>query len=505
MSGPPDGLAKWPDPKPLPPLLPAVAAFDPALLPPILATWAMDIAERMQAPADFVAVTVMVAAGSVVGRKIAVRPQSRSDWREVPNLWGCIVGRPGVMKSPAQKAALAPVRNLDVRAAAQNKAALAEYDAQAERYKIEHSAQVANVRKQLRDGDRSNLDALGDLKPPEEPPARRYVVTDTTYEKLGLIIAENPNGVLAYRDELISLLKPLEREESAAARGFYLTAWNGTDGYTFDRIMRGTVHIPACCLSLLGATQPGRLAAYLSHAVKGGAGDDGFAQRFGLLVWPDVSPEWQDIDRFPDAESKRAVNSLFERLDAIEPDAIGAERDPFDRDFPFLRFDAEAQAVFLNWREGLERRIRSATLHPAMESHLAKYRGLVPKLALILHLLADGRGQIGIKAMLQALAWIEYLETHAARAYASVTSAEGAGARTILAKLRGGALSSPFTARDVHQADWSGLGDREAVGQAIQLLVDCDWLAEAPRENPAGGRPTKQYVANPKGFHRELP
>jgi hypothetical protein len=505
MSGPPDGPVEWPSPKPLPPLLPAVAAFDPALLPPIVATWALDIAERMQAPADFVAVTVMVAAGSVIGRKIAVRPQRRSDWREVPNLWGCIVGRPGVMKSPAQKAALAPVRKLDLRAAAEHTAALAEFAAESERYNIEHAAQVSIAKKKLKAGEETNLDALSDLKLPEKPPAHRYVVSDTTYEKLGLIIAENPNGVLAYRDELVSMLKPLEREENAAARGFYLTAWNGTDSYTFDRIMRGTIHIPACCLSLLGATQPGRLAAYLNHAVKGGAGDDGFAQRFGLLVWPDVSPEWQDIDRFPDAESKRAVNALFERLDAIEPDAIGAERDPFDPDFPFLRFDAEAQAEFLIWREALERRIRSGTLHPAMESHLAKYRGLVPKLALILHLLADGRGPIGLEAMLRALAWIEYLETHAARAYASVTSAEGAGARTILAKLHGGALASPFTARDVHQADWSGLGDREAVGQAIQLLVECDWLAEADRENPAGGRPTKQYVANPKGSLRELP
>jgi putative DNA primase/helicase len=56
--------------------------------------------------------------------------------------------------------------------------------------------------------------------------------------------------VLAFRDELVSLLKTLDREDNAAARGFFLSAWNGTSGYTFDRIIRGRVHIDAACLSL---------------------------------------------------------------------------------------------------------------------------------------------------------------------------------------------------------------------------------------------------------------
>ena len=74
----------------------------------------------------------------------------------------------------------------------------------------------------------------------------------------------------------MSLLKWLDREDNAAARGFYLTAWNGDSGYTFDRIGRGlNLHIPALCLSLLGSTQPGRLAGYVRTALQGGAGDDG--------------------------------------------------------------------------------------------------------------------------------------------------------------------------------------------------------------------------------------
>jgi hypothetical protein len=97
---------------------------------------------------------------------------------------------------------------------------------------------------------RPDVATLLDIEEPEKPKARRYVVNDATYEKLGEILADNPNGVLAFRDELVSLLKDLDREENASARGFYLTAWGGRLGYTFDRIIRGKTHIEASCVSL---------------------------------------------------------------------------------------------------------------------------------------------------------------------------------------------------------------------------------------------------------------
>jgi putative DNA primase/helicase len=151
--------------------------------------------------------------------------------------------------------------------------------------KIRRDEAEKTVRKALKDG--KDAAHLLNIDEPEAPVARRYVVNDTSYEALGEIMASNANGVLAYRDELVSLLKTLDREDNAAARGFFLTAWNGTSGYTFDRIIRGKTHIEAACLSLLGGTQPGRLAEYVRRATSGGAADDGLIQRFGLLVWPD--------------------------------------------------------------------------------------------------------------------------------------------------------------------------------------------------------------------------
>jgi hypothetical protein len=479
----------WPEPKALPSTLKTVAPFDPHLLPAAFRPWVLDIAELMQCPADYIAVSAIIAAGAVVGRRVGIRPQEHTDWVEVPNLWGCCVGPPGVMKSPAMSAALKPIRELEVRAARENDRKAAAYAVEVEDYKAARSGAKAALRKG---------ESAPNVGPaPEQPDLKRYVVNDATYEALGEIMASNTNGVMAYRDELISMLKPLEKEENAPARGFFLSAWNGNEGYSFDRIMRGSTYIPACCLSLLGATQPAKISAFLSDAVRGGTGDDGFAQRLGLLVWPDVSSSWKDADRPPDREARRRAGLVFDRLDGLDPMAIGAECDDFDP-LPYLRFEADAQAEFRDWRRTLEHRLRGPDLHGSMISHFNKYRGLVPKLALLFHLIDNGHGPVTHTALLQALGWVEYLETHAARAYGSVNAAKSNGARTLLGKIKSGALGRQFTARDVYDNGWSGLSDTASATQALGLLVDYDWLGEETLAT--NGRPKTLYTVNPRAF-----
>lgn len=488
--------APWPTPKPLPSGLRAVPAFDFAYLPKSITPWVSDIAERMQCPPEFVAVPALVALGAVLGRKVGIRPQSRTDWTVVPNLWGCIVGRPGAMKSPAMEEALKPLQRLETHARKESDEARKEYESALFLHKIAKDVAAAKARDALKKGQ--NTDGQLDLIEPEEPRAKRYVVNDTSYEKLGEILADNPNGVLAYRDELVSLLKTLDREENAAARGFFLTAWNGTSGYCFDRIVRGRTHIEAACLSLLGSTQPGRIAEYMRRAIAGGSGDDGLIQRFGLLVWPDQSPEWKECDRYPLSEARSAAWATFERFEGAGSEDFGAEQDEFNA-LPYLRFDGAAQGLFVEWRVNLENRLRSAEMLPALESHLAKYRKLVPALALINHL-ADGGivGPVTEGATLRAMALSEYLEAHARRAYASGSEAEAAAAKAIVQRIRRREISDGFTLRNIHQKDWSNLTDREQVKAGLDLLVDLDWLVA--RTEQTGGRPRTTYGVNPGVF-----
>src|SRR5687767_860978 len=93
--------APRPVPAPLPRDLPLVHEFASELLPESLRSWITDIAERMQCPLDFPAVAAMVCLAAIVGRQIGIRPKRHDDWLVVPNLWGAVIGRPGLLKSPA--------------------------------------------------------------------------------------------------------------------------------------------------------------------------------------------------------------------------------------------------------------------------------------------------------------------------------------------------------------------------------------------------------------------
>jgi len=169
-------------------------------------------------------------------------------------------------------------------------------------------------------------------------------------------------------------------------------------------------------------------------------------QRFSMLVWPDQTSEWKNTDRYPASEPREAAWGAFQRLDELTPESIGAATDQF-APTPSLRFDEAAQDAFDEWRRELETRIRSNDIMPALESHLAKYRKLVPALALINHLADGGAGSISEAAILRALVFAEYLETHARRAYGASSEVATASARAIVARIRKGDLKDGFKAR----------------------------------------------------------
>lgn len=475
-----------------------MAPFDAALLPDRLRPWVDDVAERMQCPPDFVAVPMVAAAGNLIGRRCAIRPQARSDWQEFPNLWGCIVGRPGMMKSPAMTAALAPVARLEARALEEWQGAQADWKADAEIAKARAEAIKAEAIKALRNNPNAPIDRERFASPDNDaaPTLRRYTVASATVEALAEKLIENPRGLLVVRDELPAWLAGLDREDAAELRAFLMTGWNGKDGWTFDRIGRGHRRVPAVCLGVIGGAQPGPLGEYLRGAMRGGAADDGLLARFGLLVWPETGGVWRNVDRWPDSAAKAAAFAVFDELDTLDGVARGAEQESEDAP-PFLRLAPEALEAFTEWRTGFEAGLRSGDLLPALESHLAKYRKLVPALALTFHL-ADGHsGPVGLASTLRALAWAEYLETHARRCYGTAQAGDVDTGRRILERIRRGNLpAGGFGSRDVWRPGWSGLTDPKRVAEGLELLVELGHLE--PWQEPTGGRTKTLYVANPR-------
>lgn len=492
----------WPDIEPLPDDTIDVQPFAEHMLPDTLRPWVMDIADRLQCPPDFVAVPAVVALGAVLGRKVVIRPQSRTPWAVVPNVWGCIVGRPGAMKSPAVSEALHPLRRLQADAI---KAFESEHEVWTDEVEVAKINQEVAKSKAKKNAGKGLSISAADLRLvlPDEPTMRRYCVSDSSLEALGELLRQNPNGLMIERDEIASLLTMLGAEENAGARGFYLTGADGRESYTFDRIGRGLhMHIPAVTLSMLGTTQPGRLASFMRDSLQGGAADDGLMQRFGMLAWPDQTGEWRNIDRWPDTDARRQAFGIFERCDRMTADDVSAEEDNGER---FLRFTPEALEAFVEWRTELEELLRSDLL-PALESHFAKYRKTIPALALIFHLAEGGTGPVSEAATLRALSWFDYLASHARRCYGASRASETSVARKILERIRRGDLVDGFKARELKRNQWSGLNDGTLIDQALATLCDCGYLVEQKIDHGSGrGRNTAIYRVNPKGVEHGLP
>jgi hypothetical protein len=490
----------WPEPKPLPDGLPPVEPFEYELLPANLRRLVADIAERMQCPPDFPAVAIMVMLASLVGRRCRIAPKRSDDWTVVPNLWGMIIGRPGIMKSPPLAEIMRPLQLLQARA--REDFAQQQADHQANLMVAAEAQKVAKeaIRKMIKDGKKAAAEERAQEvveQVDSEPVCRRYIVNDTTVEKLGEILNQNPHGILLFRDELNGFFRTLERQGHEADRAFYLECWNGDNSFTYDRIGRGTLHIAGACLSLLGSIQPGPLA----DLVRGlrSSGDDGLIQRFQLAVWPDLCPDWHNIDRAPDQEARNAIQTVIERFDRLTTQSS----DTTPETMRVLRFSEEAQAFFGVWRERLELRLRGQSEHPMLEAHLAKYRSLVPSLALIIHLsdITDGRvdppptERVGLLPTERAIAWAEYLESHARRIYAPAISPDMDGTRLLAQRIRRGELPDTFALRDVYQNGWTGLSMRDEVAAAVAVLVDLDWLSEV--QEPTPGRTRTVYRVDP--------
>ena len=493
---------QWPTPQPIPDELVPVQKFDYSLLPATFRSWIQDIADRLQCPPDFSAVAAMVAIAAVVGRKLGIRPKRHDDWLVVPNVWGAAIGRAGVMKSPAIAEPLKPLTRLEIAAAKQHKEATREYEAAMMLSKQRRAIAEAGIKGALKDagGTAAAMDLARQAIEEDgcEPIRKRYIVNDSTVEKHGELLRQNPNGYLVHRDELVGLLKSLEKDGQESSRAFYLEAWNGTGRFTHDRIGRGTIDIESVIFSVMGGITPGPLGDYLRQAVGEGALDDGLMQRFQLAVWPDISREWHNVDRWPDLEAKHVAFAVFERLDQLDPKAIGAQTDTNDKDgIPYLHFTETAQVLFDEWRGKLEAKIRTGDEHRALESHLAKYRSLIPSLALLIHLVDNGQGAVTADALQSAIRWGAYLESHARRIFAVAISPDIPAAKALAKRLLNGDLKDEFSLKDVYRPCWSGLNTQELAQSAVDVLLDLDWLAERRETAPGAFKPSTAYRINP--------
>jgi putative DNA primase/helicase len=480
------GVVEWEDPVPLPSGLPEVKPFEADMLPMPLRQWVMDVSERMQIPADYAAAAAVTESGTLIGRKIGIHPKRYDDWNVACNLWCAIVGRPGLLKSPALAEMMKPLDRLVARSREEHEEAVAGHEIETALFDVEREKLGSELRQAAKEGDRAKLEEITQKKretqPPEEPTLRRYKSEDPTVEKLCELLLENPQGILVHRDELSAWFRNLDKHGREGDRSFYLESWSGIGSFEVDRIGRGSLYIPGVCVSIVGGIQPGPLSRYVYAATQGDQGDDGLLQRFQLLVWPDVPKIWRNVDRWPDKEAKNRAYEVFEKLDDLQAEGFGLTCEE-PGEIPAARFTSEAQKEFDAWRNDLEERLRSGELSAPLEAHLSKYRSLMPSLALIFQLVdfvagegSEEAGVVGVQAALMAIRWCSYLETHAKRLYASAENPAMEGARALLERIRKGEVRDGDSTRSIYRKHWAKLSTPEEVNSACSVLEEFGWL-----------------------------
>ena len=448
--------------------------------------WIARAAQAKSAPPDYVVAALLATASTAIGNTRWVSPSP--GWAEPPVLWTMAIGAPSSNKSPGLDAVLSPLKDIERELRTACEGDLAAWRDRAEVAKLAESTWKEAAKAALKDG--TDVPPRPDTaNPGPEPMLPRLSISDSTVERLGMILANQPRGTLNARDELAGWLQGMTRYANGGSdKPFWLEAYGGRS-YTVERVGRDPLHIERLSLGVTGGIQPDRLRSLLLKA-----DDDGLLARF-LPFWPDPAPitraqPWHDQDMLHGALAR--LYGLKMHVD--EQDIARPWR---------LYFNEEASEAMLAFRHDC--RAAEQGIEGLLLSFIGKLSGMAARLALVLTLLdwsLDRRDEpmhVTADAFARAVHFLQgYAVPMARRAYAEAAIPKtDQAARRIIAALRDKNLTT-FTARDLQRMGMKDLHNAAEVGKALATLEEADIVRPVAVEpNPMGGRPSKTYLTNP--------
>ena len=453
------------------------------------AEWVQSAAEAKAAPPDYVVAALLAVCGALVGNTHWASPWK--GWAEPPVIWAVAIGSPSANKSPGLDSVLVPLRRAERAQREKAQATLADWRAKADLAKIVEGTWKEEVRVAVKGGQEPPKRPSA-ANPGPEPIMPRFAVSDTTVEKLAVIVASQPRGTLLARDELAGWLQGMSRYSGGGSdRPFWLEAYGGRS-YSVERMGRDPVYIDRLSVGVLGGIQPDRLRSLLMKS-----DDDGLLARF-LPVWPAPAP----IKRPEDTHDDTFLDGALARLLSLDlvPDESGGKR-------PWLvPFADDARNLLDIFRRNV--REWEVEAEGLLLSFIGKLPGLAVRLSLVLSMLdwasseADKPDAITAWHFGRAAHFVEsYLLPMARRAYSEASASKGErAARRLISLLRESELRS-FTARDVLRMERTGLATSDDLNPGISALVEADIVREVPLPAQSkGGRPSRLYSVNPKIF-----
>jgi hypothetical protein len=256
-------------------------------------------------------------------------------------------------------------------------------------------------------------------EPPGPPPVlRRIAASDTTVEALGLIMKQNPHGILLGCDELSGLLLGFNQYKAhgrGADRQFYLSSWSVVP-HTIDRKSSPEpLMLVRPVLSILGGIQPALLRDLGDERGR----IDGLPHRF-LFAFPDPIEDRWTTDSV-DAGLETLWARTCERLLELAPASLSEDGVMVP---VTLRLSPAAQTAWADWctdhhKERCDENFPVELLGPwrKLEAYVARSAIVLHELAILRGDVASGTTDVSEAILVGACAFVEWQKSHQRRVY----------------------------------------------------------------------------------------
>lgn len=478
------------------------------MVPDVMFDFAKDASGRIGLNPGSIAIPMISTAAVSIRHGWKVQPKLNDyTWKEKPAVWIGITGPSGVNKSAALDVGLEPLEKEEARWSKESAELMEEYGLQCEEHKIVMKA----WRDALKDGGRDDAGAMP--RPPKLPKRKRSIVENSTMEQLIQIAAENPDGLLQYKDELVGWIASFDaysgggKGGASQDRAAALSGYNGRPA-SKDRVgaqRSGGTHIRADCFSLnvVGGIQDSKVKDVLS---KGGS--DGLMARF---LFVEARPA-DGSDAAPNRKAIHAWGHVVRNLLRMKPQE-GCET--------VFRMTPEAAQVGADLRQ-LRRQLQLLPIPAGLKEHVSKWDGMWARICMIFHMIelaskgADGSelteedleilaDPAGMTKISEATAiqvrdlMTKFLLPESVRIYTEVVGQEDQTAHSrwiadhILAHGK-----ETISVYEIGRAYKALKGDHMSIKRAMESLELLAWVKPAGKRASIGDFGKMKWIVNPR-------
>lgn len=471
---------------------PSVPLFPVNELPEPLRAWVSATAEATQTPADLAAMLALAVCGGACARRVVFH--CGGDWFEPINLYVAVLLDPANRKSAVFSTAMKPLRMIEkelMDEAAPEVARLAS----ARRIKesdLKRAEKKASDKSCLESAELAGrLAAELSIEPVAALP--KLLVDDATAEAIEMQLASQGGRLVVAGCEGGLFDVMAGRYSSGVGNLDAFLKGHAGDDLRVDRVTRGSIMVPRCCLTLAYAVQPDvvrSMAERPSFRGRGLIGRFMYSVPVSRLGSRLINP-----DPVPVAIAAR-YEELVRRLAAI----------PTGDEPWVIRLSHDAAERFYTWQGEVETWLGDSGRLFDLRDWGGKLCGLTARLAAIIHLIQSDSPEpwnkpVSLAVIESAIVLARWAVPHAEAVIGMMAGADGPidDAAYLMRWIQERAYKE-FSRRDAQVRGRARFdGEPRRLDDALDLLTDRGWIRPVPMPPPAPGRPpSPRYAVRPE-------